>query len=122
MIAVLNEVQILDQQIVPSRPIAEQLANFLERSGVELAPFGESSRAFARANMPCWPIWPAALRVTLLQASVPSIETRPASTCPAMREKSVKRGGLVIQRVTTIGKSARGAPKWSEIRLAAVRR
>jgi hypothetical protein len=67
MVTVLDEVQIFDQEIVAARPSAEQFPNFFKRCIVKLAPFGECSRPLARANMPCRPIWHAALRGTLLQ-------------------------------------------------------
>ena len=60
MIAVLNEVQILDQQIVAARLVLQQFAYVLKRVDFELASLGKASGPLARADMSCRPVRPAA--------------------------------------------------------------
>jgi hypothetical protein len=47
MIAVLDEVEILDQEIVAARAIAQKLADLLERLAFDLASLRKSSRPLA---------------------------------------------------------------------------
>jgi hypothetical protein len=61
MIAVLDEVEILDQEIVAARAIAQKLADLLERLVFDLASLRKSSRPLARADMSCRPVRAAAL-------------------------------------------------------------
>jgi hypothetical protein len=37
---VLDEMQMLDQEIAPARPVAEQRLNFVKRLGIDLAALG----------------------------------------------------------------------------------
>ena len=51
-VAVLDQVQVLDQQIAPARPVAEQRLHLLERLVVDLPPLGmPAAPPFARARM-----------------------------------------------------------------------
>src|SRR5688572_18569458 len=47
---VLNEMQMLDQQITPARPVAEQRDNLVERLRVDLAAFRRAARAILAAE------------------------------------------------------------------------
>ena len=87
MIAVLNQVQIFDQQIGATRLAAQQFLYVLERVVFELASFGKASGPLARADMSCRPVRSAAaIWGLLLHAYSHSLRPRPASNCPAMRE------------------------------------
>ena len=87
MVAVLNEVQIFDQQIVPTGPVTEELSNLFDRLVVELAPFRESPRTLAGADMSCRAIWTAALRDTLLH-HFPFAETPPGILLPKQAKRA----------------------------------
>jgi hypothetical protein len=43
-VTILDQMQMLDQQITPSRPLAEQQAHVLERSRIDLAALGGAPR------------------------------------------------------------------------------
>ena len=43
-VVILNEMQMLDQQIAPARPVGEQRADFVERLRIDLAALGRARR------------------------------------------------------------------------------
>ena len=43
-VSVLNEMEMLDQEIAPARPVAQKGADLAERLGVDLAAFGRFRR------------------------------------------------------------------------------
>jgi hypothetical protein len=50
---VLDEMEMLDQEIAPARPVAEQRLNFVKRLGIDLAALRGCRRA-ATAAPPGW--------------------------------------------------------------------
>ena len=97
MISVLDQVKIFDQEIGASRLVTEKFFYLLKRVVFELASLGKASGPLPRADMACRPVRPAAaIWGFFLHAYSLSLRPRPASICPAMREKSVTKGGLVI--------------------------
>ena len=97
MISILDQVKIFDQEIGASRLVTEQFLYLLKRVGLELASLGKGPGPLARADMSCRPVRPAAaIWGFFLHAYSLSLRPRPASICPAMREKSVTKGSLVI--------------------------
>ena len=46
-VMVLDQMQMLDQQIAPARPVGEQRAHLVERRGVDLAALGRARRPAA---------------------------------------------------------------------------
>ncbi len=46
-VMILDQMQMLDQQIAPARPVGEQRAHFLKRRGVDLAALGRTRRPAA---------------------------------------------------------------------------
>ena len=59
-VAVLDEMQMLDQQIAPARPVAEQRAHLVERRRVDLAAL----RRLRRAALASGPDPPCSVGVT----------------------------------------------------------
>ena len=52
-VMVLDQMQMLDQQIAPARPVGEQRLHLVERRGIDLAAFGRARRpAAARSRGP----------------------------------------------------------------------
>jgi hypothetical protein len=58
VVPVLDQVQVLDQQVTPARPVAKQLLDLVGGRGIDLAafrrclcPFPSLSRMFERANL-----------------------------------------------------------------------
>lgn len=57
MVAILDEMQMLDQEIASPRPVAEQKLNLVRRNGIDLTPLGRRfgpaasfARMFERAD------------------------------------------------------------------------
>jgi len=96
MISILNQVKIFDQEIGASRLVTEQFLYLLKRVGLELATLGKGPGSLARVNMSCRPVRPAAAIWGFFHAYSLSLRPRPASISPAMREKSITKGCLVI--------------------------
>ncbi len=71
VVAVLDQVQIFDEEVVAPGPVAEERPDLLERFGIELAPLGEAPRTLARAGMSCRPVGTAIARGLLLHATNP---------------------------------------------------
>jgi hypothetical protein len=70
MIAVLNQMEILDQQIVPPWPIPEQFANLLKSREVELPPLGKRTRTLAGTVASLEPLRPTIDGAVLLHAPI----------------------------------------------------
>ncbi len=68
VVAVLNEVQIFDEKIMPPGPVPEKGADFLQRFEIELASLGEGPRPLARADMSRRPVGTAITWGLLLHA------------------------------------------------------
>jgi len=69
MVAILNQMKVFDEEIVAAGTIAQQFTELLQRGEVELSPFRETSRTFARAYISCRPIRPTIQRCFLLHAT-----------------------------------------------------
>ena len=50
-VMVLDEMQVLDQQIAPARPVGEQCAHLVERRRVDLAALGRARRPAPAAGL-----------------------------------------------------------------------
>jgi hypothetical protein len=57
MVAVLNQMEILNQQVMAVGTIRQQLADLFDRFEVDLPPFREGSRALAGTDMSGGSIW-----------------------------------------------------------------
>jgi hypothetical protein len=44
-VAILDEMEMLDQQVAPARPVAQERLHLGERAGVDLAALGGAGRA-----------------------------------------------------------------------------
>lgn len=80
MIAVLDEVQILDEKVVPPGPVPEKSADFLQRLGIELPSLGKGTRPLAGADMARGSIWATILRYLVVHSSDSS---EPFTDCQA---------------------------------------
>jgi hypothetical protein len=69
VIAILNQMEIFDQEVVTPGAVAQQLSNLLKRGEVKLPSFGKTSCALTGSDMSCWPVWPTIQRNFLLHAS-----------------------------------------------------
>ena len=50
-VVVLDQMQVLDQQIAPARPVGQQRAHLRERRGVDLAALRRARRPAARRRL-----------------------------------------------------------------------
>ena len=48
-VLVLDEMQVLDQQVAPARPVAEQRLHLVQRLRIDLAALGRAARPLAAA-------------------------------------------------------------------------
>ena len=59
MIAILNQMEVFDQEIVTAGAIAQQFTDLLQRREVELSSLRKTSRTLARrSDISCGPIRP----------------------------------------------------------------
>jgi len=72
VVAILNEVQIFDQEVVAPRLGLEKLADLLKRLGFKLPTLGKSPCAFARSYMSCRPVGATVAWGLLLHSTLPS--------------------------------------------------
>ena len=68
-VAVLDEMQILDQQVAPARPVGQQRPHFIERQRVDLAALGRARRP-APAGACRWGAAASANSMTVLQDKI----------------------------------------------------
>src|SRR5215831_1253399 len=78
VVAILNEMQILDQQIVAPGLVPEQLANLFQRLGLKLSALGKGSCALARSDVPFRPVGAAIGGGLLLHVNSPFQSQIPA--------------------------------------------
>ena len=113
MVAVLDQMQELDEKIPAARPIAEQRAHLLESLEIELTPLGEGPRALALAIMPRRPVGGASVApdalihatCALLDWFGSSFDAALIGSLSARRSTAGSRKAvLVIQRLAATGK------------------
>jgi hypothetical protein len=71
VVAILNQVEIFNEEVVTPGAVAQQLSNLLKRGEVELPSLGKTPCALSGSDMSCWPVRPTIHRGFLCHAYFP---------------------------------------------------
>ncbi len=62
MIAILDQMEALDQQVMAAGTVSQKLSNLLKGGEIELSPLRKAPRALAGSGVSCRPVRPAIQR------------------------------------------------------------